>query len=119
MARKVPIRVLSLSAGAFWLFSVPNPRSVDDVADGDADTAELAAQALDAAEVRRFVAELPPRERVVLHLRYGFAGRPMSLREVADFCGSSPATVSAAEQQGLELLRARYRQTSPWAPPHA
>ena len=118
MDRNVPARVLCLSSGAFWLFAVPSSRGLEEVADGDADTAELVARALDAEQVRRCVDELPSRERLVVHLHYGFAGRPMPLREVADYCGLSRSTVSVAHRRGLELLRARYLQVGPpWPSP--
>ena len=56
--------------------------------------------------VRKLLGKLPPRERLVLELRYGLVdGRIYPQHEVADRLGISRSYVSRVEKHGLELLR--------------
>lgn len=56
--------------------------------------------------VRKLLRKLPPRERLVLELRYGLVdGRIYPQHEVADRLGISRSYVSRVEKHGLELLR--------------
>src|SRR4051794_15130873 len=61
------------------------------------------------AELVRWCAQvLPERERVVLHLRWGFAGARLSVEEVASFCEVPPSVVRTREQNALHRLRSSY-----------
>ncbi len=52
------------------------------------------------------LASLPERERVVIHLRYGFHdGRPYTQKEVADLLGVACSTVSALDRRAHMRLR--------------
>ncbi|MFC4050189.1 RNA polymerase sigma factor RpoD/SigA [Actinomadura syzygii] len=59
-----------------------------------------------AAEVRAMVDRLPPREAVILTLRYGLNdGRPHTLQDIADHIGLTRERVRQLEQQALAQLR--------------
>ncbi|TYB46412.1 sigma-70 family RNA polymerase sigma factor [Actinomadura chibensis] len=59
-----------------------------------------------AAEVRAMVDRLPPREAVILTLRYGLNdGRPHTLQDIADRIGLTRERVRQLEQQALAQLR--------------
>ena len=56
--------------------------------------------------VHRVLATLPPRERLVLELRYGLAGgKQHPQHEVAQVLGISRSYVSRVEKKAIELLR--------------
>ena len=56
--------------------------------------------------VRKLLEKLPPRERLVLELRYGLVdGRVYPQHEVARRLGISRSYVSRVEKHGLEMLR--------------
>lgn len=56
--------------------------------------------------VRRAVAELSPRERELIELRYGFrGGEEMTQKEVADLLGISQSYISRLEKRILQNLR--------------
>lgn len=56
--------------------------------------------------VRKLLEKLPPRERLVLELRYGLVdGRVYPQHEVAGRLGISRSYVSRVEKHGLEMLR--------------
>ncbi len=79
---------------------------LDQVADPlAADPADLADGSADAAYVRRRLRELPPLERQVLELRFGFHGDVYSLADIATALDVTPAAVRAAQQNGLNRLR--------------
>lgn len=57
-------------------------------------------------QVRKLLEKLPPRERLVLELRYGLVdGRVYPQHEVAGRLGISRSYVSRVEKHGLEMLR--------------
>src|ERR1700761_3128742 len=97
-----------LSAAAFWLLSIEGAEELDRVADLGVDVEAEALAACEAEQVRRLVASLPGKERVVVQLRYGLGGRPMSCREAAAFLSISISTVAAREHRALERLRRHY-----------
>lgn len=56
--------------------------------------------------VHRVLSSLPPRERLVLELRYGLAdGRQHPQHEIAEKLGISRSYVSRVEKKAIELLR--------------
>ena len=56
--------------------------------------------------VRKLLEKLPPRESLVLELRYGLVdGRVYPQHEVAGRLGISRSYVSRVEKHGLEMLR--------------
>ena len=56
--------------------------------------------------VRRAVAELPPRERRIIELRYGLGGgRELTQKEVADLLGISQSYISRLEKRIIDGLR--------------
>ncbi|MDD6051382.1 MAG: sigma-70 family RNA polymerase sigma factor, partial [Clostridiales bacterium] len=56
--------------------------------------------------VHRVLTTLPPRERLVLELRYGLAdGKQHPQHEVAQVLGISRSYVSRVEKKAIELLR--------------
>lgn len=56
--------------------------------------------------VRRAVADLSPRERELIELRYGFrGGRELTQKEVADLLGISQSYISRLEKRILQNLR--------------
>src|SRR4051812_29712431 len=71
-------RLLSLSPGACWLFSTDLTGAMEAVPDPDVDVEATVAAAFDEALVRGLVDRLPPRERTVIQLRYGFCGDPLT-----------------------------------------
>lgn len=83
----------------------------DRIGDLIADTAEIPAPELVelrqlAAEVRSMVGRLPPREALILTLRYGLGdGRPRTLQDIADRIGLTRERVRQLEKQALVRLR--------------
>ena len=56
--------------------------------------------------VRRAVADLSPRERELIELRYGFrGGKELTQKEVADLLGISQSYISRLEKRILQTLR--------------
>ena len=107
-------RIPSLSPGAAWLFRARSCADLERLPDPDVDLEDWASRAFDARQVRRYVDRLPARERLVLHLRYGFAGRALSCREVAEFAGMSLGAVHDIEHRALDRLRQWYRRDGLW-----
>ena len=62
---------------------------------------------IDTARVRRLVAELPKRHRMIVVWRYGLDGLTLSRREVAERLRLSPVVVCRAEREALRLLHDR------------
>jgi RNA polymerase sigma-70 factor (sigma-E family) len=60
--------------------------------------------------LRQVLAELPPRQRAVLVLRYL---EDLGTEEVADLLGCRPGTVASQTARGLAKLRARLAEPSP------
>ncbi len=81
------------------------------VADGEmAPTEKLALQELMREELMELVSQLPPKEAMVLRLRYGLEGaKPQSLAEIARVMGVSRERVRQLEKQALKRLKS-------WAP---
>lgn len=77
------------------------------VADGEmAPTEKLALQELMREELMELVSQLPPKEALVLRLRYGLEGaKPQSLAEVARVMGVSRERVRQIEKQALKRLK--------------
>jgi RNA polymerase primary sigma factor len=83
--------------------------TLDDlVADEEMPTTEkLALQELMREELLELVAQLPPKEALVVRLRYGLEGaKPQSLAEVARVLGVSRERVRQLEKQALKRLKA-------------
>ena len=56
----------------------------------------------------RALAALPPRERLIIEMRYGFSGqRELTQKEVADVLGISQSYISRLEKKIIEDLRGR------------
>ena len=87
------------------LMLVPADRSYLEVADPDADVHEAAVSRIEAARVRRMVRSLPVIERHVIAWRYGLAGEPLTVRDVAARLGISKSTVADIEARALERMR--------------
>ena len=62
---------------------------------------------IDTARVRRLVAELPKRHRLIIAWRFGLDGLTLSRREIADRLRLSPVVVCRAEREALRLLHDR------------
>jgi len=83
--------------------------TLDDlVADEEMPTTEkLALQELMREELLELVSQLPPKEALVVRLRYGLEGaKPQSLAEVARVLGVSRERVRQLEKQALKRLKA-------------
>lgn len=66
----------------------------------------------DAARLRELITDLPERERQLLTLRYGLAGRPpRTQQEAADQLGISRSYVSRLEKRALARLAQRWNHT--------
>ena len=64
--------------------------------------------------LRRLIAELKPRDRQILTLRYGLEGyAPLTQREVAKHLGISRSYVSRIEKAALSELRVGFGQSRP------
>jgi RNA polymerase primary sigma factor len=72
--------------------------------EGAEDPAEHAAEVLRSAAVHEALATLPPQERRILELRFGFAGEPASLEAIGRELGIAPARVRTLEREALEQL---------------
>ena len=62
---------------------------------------------IDTERVRRLVAELPKRHRLIIAWRYGLDGLTLSRHEIAGRLRLSPAVVCRTEREALRLLRDR------------
>ena len=84
-----------------------NDITFQDILGTDADALEeTVIRRVTLEKVRRVLRELPPRERVVLELRYGLAdGRMHPQHEIAKRLGISRSYVSRVEKHAIELLR--------------
>jgi RNA polymerase primary sigma factor len=60
---------------------------------------------VDARWLGRALGRLPERDRLVVELRFGLVGAPMTLEEVARRCGLSRARVGQIEHRALQRLR--------------
>ncbi|WP_084697095.1 sigma-70 family RNA polymerase sigma factor [Glaciibacter superstes] len=88
------------------------------VGDGDGDIAEMivdgdlpqpdeyAIQAMRSADISRYLDQLPPRERMILRVRFGLdGGDPQSLETIASLEGVTRERVRQLEKRALALLR--------------
>lgn len=69
-------------------------------------------------ELRALVDTLPPREALIITLRYGLSdGREHTLRQVADRIGLTRERIRQLERQAMATLRepARHRRLHAWA----
>lgn len=84
-----------------------NDISFQDVLGSPSDLVEdEAIRRMNMAEVRRILQTLPPRERMVLEMRYGLlGGRALLQQEVAEKMGISRSYVSRIETRAIELIR--------------
>lgn len=113
-------RLACLSPAAFWLLSATGTQEIDHLPDPGVDVEGDAFAAFEADQVRRYVGELPARERLVIQLRYGFSGRALSHAQTADFLGLSASTIWKDEQRALGRLRGRYLdELRVWRPENA
>lgn len=56
-------------------------------------------------EIESILNTLPPNESFVLRQRFGFDGRPQTLREIAKVIGVTPGRIRQIEQTGLSHIR--------------
>jgi RNA polymerase sigma factor (sigma-70 family) len=101
-------RLLVLSPAAAWLSGASTGEGIEALVDPDADVEELVTALMDAELVRRAVDQLPASERVVIQLRYGLIGQPMTCRQTGAYLGLAASTVHATEHGALERLREFY-----------
>lgn len=81
---------------------------MDVAAPGSVEDEALAA--VQRSELRRAIAELPPRMRTVVVLRYGLLDEdPCSCREVARRIGHTHPTVRVVERDAIQRLRGLMR----------
>lgn len=66
---------------------------------------------IDAARIRRLVAELPKRHRLVITWRFGLDGLTLTRHEIAARLRIEPSVVCRAEREALRLLRDRFLMT--------
>jgi DNA-directed RNA polymerase specialized sigma24 family protein len=90
------------------ILSLRKGESVDDVPDPRVDVAEDACAAAEAADLRRYVRELPPHEREVINLRFGLDTPPRSHRAIAADMHVAVGTIWNTEQRALTMLRTLY-----------
>jgi DNA-directed RNA polymerase specialized sigma subunit len=62
---------------------------------------------IDAARIRRLVAELPKRHQLVINWRFGLNGLTLTRREIAKRLRIEPSVVCKTEREALRLLRDR------------
>ena len=82
------------------------------LADTLPDDAEMEAdceQRADAARLRGLVDALPPRERAVMRMRYGFGGGPRTQQQTAQVLGISRSYVSRIEKHALKHLQEQWK----------
>ena len=82
------------------------------LADTLPDDAEMEAdceQRADAARLRGLVDALPPRERAVMRMRYGFGGGPHTQQQTAQALGISRSYVSRIEKHALKHLQEQWK----------
>lgn len=83
-----------------------NPLTLGDLIADDSDLPALIDRRLDAEKLGRLVAELPPRERQVVRMRYGLGGgAPLTQQQIARKLGISRSYVSRIEKKALLTLR--------------
>ena len=68
-----------------------------------------AEQRADAARLRGLVDALPPRERAVMRMRYGFGGGPRTQQQTAQALGISRSYVSRIEKHALKHLQEQWK----------
>jgi DNA-directed RNA polymerase specialized sigma24 family protein len=101
--------MLTISPVVARVFGATGWDGLAELPDPDVDVPDAAFAALDAEQVRRYVARLPDVEQVVVTLRFGLAGRALTCRELAQAWSCSPGHVHAVEHRALERLRTLYR----------
>jgi RNA polymerase primary sigma factor len=77
------------------------------------DPVEVAGERLWHREIRRAVSMLPPRERRIVVLRFGFGCEPLTLEQIGVELGLTRERVRQLEQQALARLAARLRGRRP------
>lgn len=84
-----------------------NELLLSDVLGSDEDSVEYEIEMREEREaIRRAVAELEERERIIIELRYGLnGGREMTQKEVADHLGISQSYISRLEKRIIDRLR--------------
>lgn len=105
---------------AAMVSSLHRPQSLDSAIGDDGDVvlqdsvedqetlspAETVTRLLLRGQLEALVSELPPRERLVVELRYGLhGGRPHSLKEISGECGLTRERVRQIEVAALAQLR--------------
>lgn len=77
-----------------------------DILGTDSDAVEQeVVRSFDSGKLRRLMAKLDAREKVVIDLRYGLSGKaPMPQREVAEVLGISRSYISRIEKHAIEVL---------------
>jgi DNA-directed RNA polymerase specialized sigma subunit len=71
--------------------------------DRDSDGSDVVS--IDTAHIRRFVAGLPKRHRLVITWRYGLDGLTLTRREIGARLRIEPLVVCRTEREALRLLR--------------
>lgn len=90
----------------------PLPNEVEQIPDPNVDVAAEVLAALEAAQVRAFVHQLPPLELVVISLRFGLIGGlpPLTRAEIGERIARPAGSVWWIENKGLAMLRAMYAE---------
>ncbi len=64
-------------------------------------------------EVRKIVESLPEKEREIIKYRYGFYGKPLSLKEIGEIMGLTKERVRQIENRALERMKEIIKNKSP------
>jgi len=62
---------------------------------------------IEVAQIRRLVAELPKRHRLIITWRYGLDGLTLNRHEMAERLRVNPRVICRTEREALRLLRDR------------
>ena len=83
-----------------------NPLTLMDVITDERSMADEVDDQLQYEQLYRMVRTLPPRERMIIELRYGLHGQhPLTQREVSQKLSISRSYVSRIEKKALETLK--------------
>lgn len=58
----------------------------------------------------KIIETLPPREQVIIKMRYGFEGLPMTLEEIGHCFGVTRERIRQLEMKAIKILRYKLRQ---------
>ena len=78
----------------------------------DADMENDCENRADAARLRAMVEDLPPREKQIMRLRYGFGGVPQTQQQTAKALRISRSYVSRLEKRALAMLEQQWKKSN-------